>query len=126
MTREDPFPMLHQRLALPSGGKVTVLNIVVLSQPGISGGGVGIQYRSDLPANDLTARCAEARELVECHRELVDVDAHSISAQVCNTLAAAAMREPPEHTFLFTRDTEGRWQLQASLGPEGQSLDSPP
>jgi len=126
MTRDNPYPMREEPLSLPSGGRVTVLNIVVVNRARSPGGSFGIQYRSAIAGTDLLSRRAEALEVIECHRNAIPVHTHLVSAQVCNTQAAAEMREPPEQTFCFVRDASGHWAFESSTGSDGQPLDPPP
>lgn len=114
-----PFPMQTTLITLPSGREVTVLNLIIVDQRGRPGGCLGIQYRSSLAHADRVAQQGEAREVVEFHRSFAEEHGYSLSAQICNTDAAAQTREPPERSFYFERGSDGEWEYQFALGSDG-------
>ena len=119
MTGDRPFPMQEHPVTLPSGRVIVVLNQIVVSQRGVSGGSLGIQYRSQVSAVDRAEQLSEAREVAELHRAFAEAQGYTLSAQICNTPAAAETREPPERAFYFARSDAGEWQLQFTVGADG-------
>lgn len=112
--------MQERPLALPSGGVVTVLNLVVFVKKDESGGTLSVQYRSTLPPDDSTGRLAEATEVAEIHRAFAEAQGFGVvRAQVCDSQAAAEMRALPEMTFRFERGDDGGWALRDEPQPHG-------
>ena len=111
MANPHAFPMQEKTLALPSGREVTVLNLIVTRKATPPPNAVlSIQYRTDVPADDIAARRAEAAEVAASYQEWADTrDYTVIRSQICNTQAAAETREGPEATFRFARGADGRW-----------------
>lgn len=107
---DSAFPLEDTRLPLPSGGHVIVLNRIISTMRDTPGGALTIQYRSTVAASDRKARFFEAQEVARVHEPFADTRGFlSIRAEVCNSLAAAQMREPAEAGFQFVRDSTGTW-----------------
>lgn len=98
---------------------VTILNLIIVSQHGRAGGSLGIQYRSSLPSSHRDAQLAEAREVVESYGGLAETQGYSMSAQICNTMAAAETREAPERLFHFARGSTGTWEFLFAVSADG-------
>lgn len=112
MTAPWPYPTQRTPLTLPSGHVVVILNLVVSTQAGQPGGAFTVQYETRHPASQHAARQAEAVEVVEAHRAWAEAHGFDvITAAICNTLAAAEMREMPEVVFYFKPGVDGRWIL---------------
>ena len=112
MESPNPFPMQERPLRLPSGGEITVLNLAVSIMRGLPGGTFVIQYRTPTPADDASGRRREATEVVTLHRAFADEKGlDEIRAEICNTRAAAEMREPAEARYSFVRAANGDWKL---------------
>ena len=112
MTEPWPYPTQRTPLTLPSGHVVVIRNLVVSTQAGQSGGAFSILYETTQPASEHAARQAEAVEVVELHRSWAEErDLDLMCAAICNTDAAAEMREMPEVVFFFKRGLDGRWML---------------
>ena len=110
MARHYPFPMQEKTLALPSGREVTVLNLIVTRRGAPSNSVVSIQYRTDVPADNVAARRAEAAEVAASYQEWADTRGYTvIRSEIGNTQAAAATHEGPEAIFRFARGADGRW-----------------
>ena len=110
MARHYPFPMQEKTLALPSGREVTVLNLIVTRRGAPSNSVVSIQYHTDVPADNVAARRAEAAEVAASYQEWADTRGYTvIRSEICNTQAAAATHEGPEAIFRFARGADGRW-----------------
>jgi hypothetical protein len=107
-------------LALPSGRTVVVLNLIVVDQRGVPGGSLGIQYRSAIPAADLAARRAEAFEVISKYGPFAEERGYSLSAQICNTQAAAETTEAPERAFYFVLGEDREWTYHSSVNAEGK------
>ena len=106
-------------LALPSGRTVVVLNLIIVDQRGVPGGSLGVQYRSAVPSTDLEARRAEAFEVISKYAPFAEERGYSMSAQICNTQAAAETREAPERIFFFVLGEERQWTYHSSVNAEG-------
>lgn len=112
MSAPWPYPTQRTSLTLPSGRVVVILNLVVSTQAGHPGGAFSIHYETRQPAAAHAARQAEAVEVVEAHRARAEERGFDLmTAAICNTLAAAEMREMPEVEFYFKRGLDGRWVL---------------
>ena len=108
----NPFPLQERPLRLPSGSEITVLNLAVSIMRDLPGGTFVIQYRTATPAEDASARQREATEVVTLHRAFADEKGlDEIRAEICNTQAAAQMREPAEARYSFFRAADGDWRL---------------
>jgi hypothetical protein len=113
MTSPNPFPMQERPLTLPSGREITVLNLAVNIMRGRPGGTFVIQYRTSTPAAEALARESEATEIVTMHRSFADEKGlDEMRVEICNTQAAAAMREPAETRYSFGRSATGDWTLR--------------
>jgi hypothetical protein len=106
-------------LPLPSGGNVVVLNLMVTEQRGRSGGMFSIQYRSTVPSSDVETRRAEAFEVISKYAAFAEEQGYSLSAQICNTDAAAETRELPERIFYFELGADRQWVYRYSVNAEG-------
>ena len=116
---QRPFPMQKTALPLPSGRTVTVLNVIIADQRGKSSGTLGIQYRSSVSARDLEARRAEAFEVTKQYAAFAEERGLSMSAQICNTEAAAETREAPERIFFFELGKDDQWAYRYSVNADG-------
>ena len=116
---QRPFPMQETTLPLPSGRTVVVLNLMIVDQRGRPGGDLGIQYRSGVPSTQLDVRRAEAFEVIEQHAAFAEERGYSMSAQICNTEAAAETREAPERIFFFELGEDRQWAYRYSVNAEG-------
>jgi hypothetical protein len=119
MNPDGPFPAREERLTLPSGREVVVLDRIIVSQRGRPGGGLTIRYRSTLPSADVDACLAEAREVIEHQLAFAEECGYSLSVEVCNTQAAAEMREAPERVFHFVLAADGRWEYRTMTSWQG-------
>lgn len=110
MREPAPYPLQERQIVLPSGRMITLYNVIVFrGQHGAES--VGLQYRTELPTEAVGERRAEAAELVALYAPpAAKEQLRRATAQICNTRAAAEMRERPEQILLFERDASGRWR----------------
>ena len=102
--------MQEKTLALPSGREVTVLNLILTRRAAPSNAVLSIQYRTDVPADDVATRQSDAAEVAAAYQEWADTRGCTvIRSEICNTPAAAETREGPEAIFRFARGAHGRW-----------------
>lgn len=120
MDQSYPYPLQETPLSLPSGRVVVVLNHVVYTPQGRPGGHFAILYRSVTPASDAAGRRAEATEVIAQYETWAEERRYrALSAQICNTQAAAEMREAPELIFTFERGTDATWTLRDERNESG-------
>jgi hypothetical protein len=101
--------MQEREVTLSSGRTVTVFNVVVFVAKG-GGGMLTVQYATSLDRAQADKRRSEAAEIAAVYGELAEQhQLPRVSAQICNTLAAARMVEAPEEMFFFERRANGDW-----------------
>ena len=113
MDAPNPYPIQQTPLTLPCGVEITILNLLVSRMLDLPGGTFVIQYRTPTEAADMAARLSEARELVALHQAFADKEGlDEIRADICETVAAAQMREPAQTRLSFCRDDAGVWTIR--------------